>query len=187
VTSYGNTMSDAQVEQMKSAGSDVAGLKQATTGSRFQLWKMVSQSGSYQVSETLMHQIYELTCTESKICRRDTTIKGGGPVAMPPGVKTIAGAAMFEVDTVKGDLVLQLPVPLTALETRTEVATTVPGETGGSTTTPLKPFYLQAAKKMTLALPASLGSVSGRREIAVPGQLHEGGKITVTWRFSAPQ
>jgi len=188
VSSYGNAMSDAQLGRMKSAGADVAEINRMTTGSRFQLWKMTSQSGTYSVAENVSHQVFEMTCTATKICRRDTKISGTGPVPMPPGGRSIAGAAMFEVDTQMSNVVVQFPVPLAVLETTQNVTTTIPGDTtAGQTRTVLKPFYLQASQAITLPLPQDLGSVSGRKTFPVQGLDHEGGEIAVTWRFSRPR
>lgn len=183
VSNYGNNMSDAQLGQMKSAGEDVSALNKMATGNRFQLWKLTSQSGEYLVSEDLFHQVFEMTCTATKPCKRTTRISGGGKVPAPPGGASIAGASVFEVDSEKHDLVLQLPVPLAALDAQQTVVTNIQGETGGTSRVTVRPWMMPAMKPMTISIATDLRSVSGQKDIEIPGRQHEGGVLRVSWQF----
>ena len=73
---------------IKSAGADIAAIQQTMSGTRFQLWQLTSQSGTYSIDETVSKQVFEMTCTETKVCKRVETTKGGGAI---PGGKSVAG------------------------------------------------------------------------------------------------
>jgi hypothetical protein len=71
----------------------------------------VAQSGTYSIDELLHFQVFEMTCNSTnKICRREETRKGGGPVPAPAGGQSTAGASMLEVNGSKKQLVVSLPV-----------------------------------------------------------------------------
>lgn len=71
----------------------------------------MAQSGTYSIDELLHFQVFEMTCNSTnKICRREETRKGGGPVPAPAGGQSTAGASMLEVNGSKKQLVVSLPV-----------------------------------------------------------------------------
>jgi len=157
------------------------------SASQYQLWRSVSQSGTYSIDELHHHQVFEMTCNKTdKLCRREETRKGSGPVPAPAGGQSTAGASMLEVNSAKKELVVSLPVPLAPLNYTQTVVTTVPGEKGGVTQTVAKPWMLRASKPMTVTIPTDLKSVSGTQSFKLDGTYDEGGTVTVKWRFSAP-
>jgi hypothetical protein len=180
VQAYGENMTITP--EMKSARQDADTLQTMASGKRFQLWQMESQVGTYQVDEQVTHQVFELTCTQVKKCVRNTVRRGGGSIPSPDG-RSLKGASLFEVDDLNKDLVFQLPVPLVLLEAKETVTTSIPDEQGSSTTVPMKPWMLQAAK-LTVTVPADLKSASGSKEYQIGGQWEAGGKLTVSWQLT---
>jgi hypothetical protein len=178
VANYGNNME--MTPEIKSAGADIAAVQKTMSGTRFQLWRSTSQSGTYLIDETISKQVFEMTCTTTKICKRVVTNKGGGAIPAAPGGKSIAGASMLEVDSTGRDMILQLPMPVMPLPVTKTVTTTLIDDdaTGGTGFAPL-----WTNKPITVAIPADLKSVSGTQTIAVPGNQSEGGTLTVTWQF----
>lgn len=182
VSSYGNTM--AMTPAIKSAGADIAVVGQAMKSTRFQLWRETAQSGTYSIDEEHHRQVFEMTCTNVRVCKRDDIRKGGGAIAAPPGGKAVAGVSMLEVDTVNKDMTLTLPMPLTMLGYTQTVTTTIPDEKGGTTQTMLPGWMKGAAEPMTVSVAANATSVSGTRTIQVKGEGAERGTITVNWQFT---
>ena len=152
----------------------------AKPGTRFQLWRSTSQSGSYQVTEHSEYQVYEMTCSDTRVCKRTTDTHGGGPI---PGVadgRSAAGASMFEVDGVKKDIVLMLPVPVTPLPVDTRVATTIPDDDAKSARGFAKPI-LADARQIIVPLERDRIESSGTQTYRIDGEGIEGGTLTVTW------
>lgn len=152
-------------------------------GTRFQLWRSTSQGGSYQVSEHDEWQVYEMTCTDTKVCKRTTDTQGGGPI---PGVadgRSAAGASMFEVDGLNKNLVLLLPLPVTPLPVETRVVTTIPGDVSKGGKTFAKPI-LTNAKQLTVPLKGDSLQGSGSQSYQVDGEGIEGGMLTVNWSLT---
>ena len=87
-TEYGNNME--MTPDIKSAGADIAAVQKTMSGTRFQLWQSTSQSGTYSIDENISKQVFEMTCTDTKVCKREVTTKGSGAIPAPPGSKSIA-------------------------------------------------------------------------------------------------
>jgi hypothetical protein len=181
VSDYGNNME--MTPDIKSAGADIAAASQAMKSTRYQLWQNISQSGTYQVDEEHHRQVFELTCTAAKTCKRSDVRKGGGPIPTPPGASS-AGFSMLEVDSVSKDMVIVLPVPLAPLTYTQTVTTNIPDETG-STKQSIAPLLLGGdLQRITVSIPGSVASLSGTKAIPVKGAGAEGGTLTVNWKFT---
>lgn len=178
---YGNNME--MTPEIKSAGADIAAVQKTMSGTRFQLWRSTSQSGTYSIDETISKQVFEMTCTTTKVCKRVVTNKGGGPIPAPPGAKSTPVASMIEVDSTGRDMVLSLPMPLAPLPITKSVTTTMIDDDakGGPAYASLWPM---TNKPITVAIPGDLKTVSGTQTITVPGDQSEGGTLTVNWRFT---
>ncbi|HUQ09410.1 MAG TPA: hypothetical protein VM146_03775 [Steroidobacteraceae bacterium] len=180
VSDYGNNM---QMTDIESARADVAAVNETMKSKRFQLWQITSQSGTYQVDEEHHRQVFEMTCTAAKTCKRSDVRKGGGPIPTPPGAKSGAGFSLLEVDTVNKDMVIVLPVPLAPLSYTQTVTTNIPDETG-STKQSVAPVLLGGdMQRMTVSIPGGVTS-SGTQTIPVKGDGAEGGTLTVNWKFT---
>jgi hypothetical protein len=177
VTNYGNNMQ--MTPEIKSAGADIAAVQKTLSGTRFQLWQSTSQSGTYSIDETISKQVFEMTCTETKVCKRVVTNKGGGAI---PGGKS-ASASMIEVDSTGHDMVLQLPMPAAPLPiTRTVTTTMIDDDAKGGPT--FASLWPSNGKPITVAIPADLKTVSGTQTTTIPGKQAEGGTLTVNWKFT---
>lgn len=185
VAEYANTNRDSLNATRKSVQGDAAALSKAATDKRFQLWNLVSQSGQYQFSEQVTSQVFEMTCTKTKKCERIVVRKGGGAIPPPPGGKSPAGSSMFEVDSTAKNAVIRLPMPLAPLQVEQTVTTTIPDETGGKSTVPVPPWMAKAVTPITVPVPTDLASASGTKTLNVAGSYEEGGKLTITWKFTA--
>ena len=123
VTEYGNDME--MTPDIKSAGQDIATVQKTMSGTRFQLWQSTSQTGTYSIDENISKQVFEMTCTETKVCKREETTKGSGAIPPPPGSKSIPAASMLEVDSTGRDMMFTLPMPLVPLPVNKTVTTTI--------------------------------------------------------------
>lgn len=180
VNSYADNMpAPTNVAQRQ---ADISALAVAG-GPRFQLWQMKSQTGSYFIEESHFKQIYEMTCTRAKACKRDETIKGGGDVPGPANGRSSAGSSMFEVDSLNKDLILQLPMPLAPLKVTSTVETSIPNEKGGVKDGFAKPWTLPLSKPITVRIPGDLRSFTGMQEVKIPGDKAEAGILLVRWTF----
>ena len=187
VSAYANTNRDQLNATRQAVAGDMDTLGKAGKGSRFQLWKLASQWGEYQVNEQVIFQVFEATCTESKKCVRTTVKKGSGGVPSPPGGASVAGASMFEVDGSKKEVVLRLPMPLVPLPLEQTVTSNISGDKIGQSKVTMPPWMSKALTTMTVAIPGdALRSVSGSKIIDIEGPYEEGGKLTVSWSFTAP-
>jgi hypothetical protein len=182
VSAYGNNME--MTPEIKSAGAEIADIQKTVSGTRYQLWKQTSQSGTYSIDETISKQVFEMTCTESKVCKRVVTTKGGGAIPTPPGAGP-GGVSMVEVDSTGRDMMLTLPMPLAPLPITKAVTTTIIDDDtkGGPGVAPL--WTMPANKPITVAIPAGIKSVSGTKTIAIPGNQSEAGTLTVNWKFTS--
>lgn len=179
VSAYGNQMQKpADIKQTQAAIGELAG----TGMPRFQLWRSKSQTGIYSIGEKVEFQVFEMTCTAAKICKRTTTTNGSGSVGEPAGRST-GGASMFEVDGLNSNLVLMLPVPLVPLATETKVVTTIPNDPTIGGKGFAKPM-LNNVKPITVTLHGQINS-SGTMRIPVEGKFEEGGLLTINWSIAA--
>ena len=179
VANYGNNME--MTPEIKSAGADIAAVNKMASATRFQLWQSTSQNGTYSIDENVSKQVFEMTCTETKVCKRVVTVKGGGAIPAPPGGKSLAGASLLEVDSTGRDMVLNLPMPVVPLPVTKAVTTTIIDDdsTGGAGFA-----QLWTNKPITVAIPADLKSLSGTKTVTIAGNQAEGGTLTVNWQFT---
>lgn len=182
VSNYGTNLQ--MTPELKSAGADIAAVNKMASGTRFQLWHSTAQSGTYSIEENISKQVFEMTCTASKVCKRIETVKGGGAIPAPPGGKSTAGASMLEVDSTGGDMVLSLPMPLAPLPiTRTVTTTIIDDDSkGGPGFAPL--WTMPANKPITVKIPKDLAAVSGAQSIVIAGEQAGAGMLTVSWHFT---
>lgn len=181
VAEYGNNME--MTPDIKSAGADIAAMNQAMKVARYQLWQNTSQTGTYQVDEERNRQVFELTCTATKTCKRSDVRKGGGPIPTPPGASS-AGFSMLEVDSVSKDMVIVLPVPLAPLTYTQTVTTNIPDEAGSTKQSIVPLLFGGDQQRITVSIPGSAASLSGTQTIPVKGEGAEGGTLTVNWKFT---
>lgn len=182
VADYGNNME--MTPDIKSAGADIKAVSQAMKSTRYQLWQITSQSGTYTVDEEHHRQVFEMTCTAAKTCKRSDIRKGGGPIPAPPGSQSGAGFSLLEVDTVNNDMVIVLPTPLVPLKYTQTVTTNIPDETG-STQQSVMPLLLGGdMQRITVSIPSGVANLSGTQAIPVKGEGAEGGTLTVNWKFT---
>ena len=181
-TEYGNNMQ--MTPDIKSAGQDIAAVQKTMSGTRFQLWQSTSLSGTYSIDENISKQVFEMTCTETKVCKREETTKGSGAIPPPPGSKSIPNASMLEVDSTGRDMMFTLPTPLVPLPINKTVTTTIMDDdaTGGPGFARLS--GLPNNKPVTVAIPADLKSLSGTQSFAIKGSQSEAGTLTVNWTFT---
>jgi hypothetical protein len=181
-TEYGNNMQ--MTPDIKSAGQDIAAVQKTMSGTRFQLWQSTSLSGTYSIDENISKQVFEMTCTETKVCKREETTKGSGAIPPPPGSKSIPNASMLEVDSTGRDMMFTLPTPLVPLPINKTVTTTIMDDdaTGGPGFARLS--GLPNNKPVTVAIPADLKSLSGTQSFAIKGSQAEAGTLTVNWTFT---
>jgi hypothetical protein len=182
VEAYGNSMQ--MTPELKSAGEDIDKLGK-TDGPRYQLWKAVSQKGTYFVDEFYKGQTADPACMEKpkQRCHRQETRKGGGDFASPPG-RVNASGAMFEVDARKKDIVMTLPMPMMPLTYNREVMSDFPDEASGSSQGIMQMTLGSAAKPMTVTIPGDLKTLSGTQQVKVDGVEGEGGTVTVRWTLA---
>lgn len=178
---YGNNME--MTPEIKSAAADAAAVQKTMSGTRYQLWQQTSQSGTYSVDETISKQVFEMTCTNTKVCKRVETNKGGGAIPAPPGAPS-GGVSMVEVDTTGRDIMLTLPMPLMPLPITKTVTTTIIDDDHKSGPGFAKPWMVPANKPITVALPADLKSVSGTKTYPIKGDQAEAGTLVVKWQFT---
>lgn len=180
VENYGNNMEITP--ELKSAGDDIQKLGK-TSGPRYQLWKAVSQKGTFFVNEYYKGKTADPACMEKpgQRCNREETRKGSGDIASPPG-KANASIAMFEVDAQKKDIVMTLPAPMMPLTYNREVKSDFPGETAGNSQ-----GYVQingSSKPLTITIPGDLKTLSGTEQVKADGTEAEGGTVTIKWTIA---
>jgi hypothetical protein len=181
IAAYGNQM---DLDTIKTGKAQVAEATQVATAARFQMWTLTSQQGTYSIDEQLTRQVYEMTCTDTQVCKRTETRQGAGSIASPAGTKPGAGVSFLEVDAINKDIMAMLPVPLTQMKYKQVVTTSIPDETGGTTEAVSTPWMLDASKPNAVAIPGELKTVSGTQTYAVKGEEDAGGTITVKWTFT---
>jgi hypothetical protein len=181
VTNYGMNMEITP--ELASARDDIA-IASKQGGPRYQTWQALSQQGTYAVDETYRGATSDLACFNKpkQRCNRQETRKGGGAIPAPAG-KASPSTAMFEVDSLKKDIFMTLPIPLAALSYTRDVVSDYPDEERGPGQGVLTNL-LDKVKPITVVIPADLHSVAGTQTIKLDGQEGEGGTLTVKWQFS---
>jgi len=178
VAEYGNSMdlNDVKAKKQMAEGLTKPGAP------RYQLWRLKSQSGTYLVDELTSHQVFEMTCTRTKVCKRTVTTKGGGDIPQTPD-RSVEGASMIEVDSVNKDLVVMLPAALLPLKVESVVQTTIQDDDvhgGAGIAMPLT----RNQDPMTFTIPGNELSASGSKTIKGTGTGAESGTLTVNWTFT---
>jgi hypothetical protein len=157
--------------------------KMATTN-RFQTWKQTSQTGTYRIDELINRQVFEMTCTETRVCKRTEVRLGAGSLTPPAGSKS-TGASLLEVDSAKKDMMVMLPLPLGPLGYTQTVNTTIPEDEGGGTSKQTSsPWMLKAYQPAPAAIPGDFKKVSGSQSYKIDGDQAAGGTLTVNWAFT---
>ena len=183
VTTYGLTQGASP--QLQSARADIAAASRQD-GPRYQTWRALSQTGTYTVNEMYRGQTADPACMERPRarCNRQENRKGGGELRPPSGSRGSPSVAQFEVDSVKRDVFLKLPVPLSAMTYTREVNSDFPGETSGFSQSVLNFPVLLELEPLTIAIPPDLRTLSGKEIIKVDGEGAEGGSLVVNWQFA---
>jgi hypothetical protein len=150
---------------------------------RYQLWRLTSLNGTYDIDETHNIQVYEMTCTNTRICKRTTVTRGAGNIPPSPAGRSIEGASMLEVDSVGKDLVFSLPAPLAPLKTETTVKTSIPNDPSKGGATFASPL-LKYPQPITVRINGSALKASGTQVYPIEGDKMSKGTLTVTWTFS---
>jgi hypothetical protein len=177
IADYGNKMDGKDMQARKAEGQAV--FKQEAP--RYQLWKLTSQSGTYEVDEVTSRQVFEMTCTRTRVCKRTVTARGKGTIPPPPG-GSVEGTSLLEIDSVMKDLAAKMPLPLQALNVESNVQTTIPDDDFKvDQSLWLRMFRL--ADFLTLAIPGNALPASGTTTLKNTGDGAESGILTVKWSF----
>jgi len=183
VEAYGNSMEITP--ELKSAGKDIEKLGKVD-GPRYQLWRAVSQEGTYSVDEYYRGQTADPACMEKPgaRCHREETRKGNGKLTQPDGKKT-PGIGSFEVDAQKKDIVMTLPTPMWPLTCTSVVKSDFPDESSGSSQC-TSGLGQVSFKPLTVVIPGDLKQLSGSQELKSDGAEGEGGTLSVRWSITVP-
>ena len=177
ISDYGNQMDVKEVQARKAEGQAL--LKPGAP--RYQLWKLVAQSGTYEVDETTTRQVFEMTCTRTQVCRRVVTTRGKGPIPPPPR-GSVEGASLLEIDSDKKDVEAKMPVPLQGLRVESKVQSNIPDDDyEAAQTLPVR--ILKGAESLSFAIPGDALQASGTKTIKGTGAGAESGTLTVNWTF----
>jgi hypothetical protein len=180
VQKYSSTLE--MTPELKQAGRDIDAIGKEGPP-RYQMWKMVSQSGTFAADETYNAQISEVGEGASTRYTRNETRKGSGALPPPANGKSAAGKLVFEVDNVRKDIFLMLPVPLGLAMVTSTVRTTVPDQKSGTSQIHLG-AVIGGFKQQTFAIPAGLNNAAGTETVKGAGPESEGGTHTVKWRIT---
>lgn len=182
VKNYGLNMQ--MTPELTSVKDDVAAVgKQGAL--RYQTWKAVSQNGTYAIEESYRAQTADPICMEkpNQRCKREETRKGGGNVPAPANGKSSASTSMLEVDSVKKEMFITLPMPLNALTYTKNVVSDYADEKSGTSQGFIANF-LAKVKPITVTIPQGLRSVSGTEKIQLDGAEGESGTLAIKWQFT---
>ena len=171
-------------EEEKSARGDIEEASKIKDPNRYQIWKGLSQKGTYLVDEFYKGESADPACHKepNARCHYQETRKGGGEIA-PPAGKPNATVVQFETDSKKKEAWVALPIPLSALTYDRDVKTNYPDERDAANKGTVVGF-LNKLKPITVAIPAGVKTVSGTETIAVDGDQGERGTLTVKWQFA---
>ena len=182
-----------QLDATLKTGRDTAASLQAG-GDRYQVWRAASQKGRYTIEgqSRIVHRDPGCMALPGATCQRDTVSKGAGDAPPVPGGK--GGPSAAEVDMQSKTITLVLPVPMGVLPYTDVVTSNEPPGTQqvppGTHARQLK-FVTTADGKVapgqpvTLPLKGGWRSQAGEQVLQVPGEGPEGGRLVVSWRFSA--
>jgi hypothetical protein len=191
-----------RVAAMNAAGKEVQGLAQPGS-MRYQAWRPTAQKGTYAIDEVVHISSTDPICMSKPRhrCTREETRNGAGDVPTPADARTkgnagaAAGISALELDAEKGSLTIVLPVPLAMLP-YTETITS--DEPDGTYETPIprgarkrESFFRVSAsgtgymneKPLAVVLKGGWRDQAGEQVVKMPGDLGNGGTLTVRWRF----
>jgi hypothetical protein len=179
IVAYGTSADPTLAKSLKPEVDEV--MKQ--DGPRYQMWRGLSQTGTYAIDETYSEKIADPGCHDkpNRQCSRAETRKGGGEVPMPAEAKGISNGQL-EFDTVKKDLYITLPTPFLPLGYTRHVTSDYDNEKNGSSLETLHnlPGTLQP---ITVAITGDARKLSGTQTIKSAGKAGESGTLTVSWQF----
>lgn len=184
VKAYGSTMQ--LTPELMSAGKDIDKLGK-TPGPRYQAWRSVSQKGTYSSDEFYTAQTADPICMEKpkQRCNRQETRKGGGVLPVPPG-KEFKGVGMFEIDSVKKDIVMILPGPSWPMPCTSEIKSDFPDEASGHSTCTVPFSYGSDSdnKPLTFVIAGDTKTFTGTKTVKLPGAEGESGTATYKWTLT---
>lgn len=168
----------ATMNSARSAKKDVEAVGK-TGPANYQLWKAVSQAGTYSLDEWEAVVDADPGCMEKPgaVCHSDLTRKGSGNLPAPPGGKSAPVGAMFEVDNAEKSMMLVLPTPMMPLPYTQVLKTDRPGQTSGTTSG--YGGIPGDRKPITVALKGDSIAQSGTETQKV-----DGGTVTVRWQLA---
>lgn len=170
---------------------------------RYQMWVATGrQTGTYEIAETMNYVDADPICQShaDKRCRTTVTRSGKGEIPLPPVMKAsdtnAAGAAMAELDSAAGTLVLTLPAPMNALAFEEKVVSDDPETKNGTASKVIYvPPLKEAAKTLTVPVKGKLVGQSGVEKVSIKASTGgdrilnetagEDGTLTIRWSISA--
>lgn len=176
ITDYANKM---DVKDMQARKGEADAFK--IDSPRYQLWKVTAQTGTYEIDELVTRQVFEMTCTQVKVCKRTVTRTGKGAVPAPPG-RDVESASLLEIDSVGKDIAARMPMPMRELPVKTNVQSNIPDDDYQATAS-LPMHQFKNADTLTLAITSGQLPASGSKTIRNTGKGAESGTLTVTWNF----
>lgn len=176
VTAYA---SGVNVKDFDGARKDIAAAS-AQDAPRYQNWKMVSESATWELEETYDSKNADPICASqpNRQCTRKETRIGGG--ALPPAPPK---GQMLDFDSEKKDVYVAIsPQPVTPMMYTETINTDHPSHKSGSQK---KAFAGFGKQLRPLHGPLSAqGASSGKYEVKGAGVEGESGVLTVSWRFA---
>jgi len=178
IAEYGNTMDASQIKADKKTADALV----RPGESRYQRWRMLAMNGTYAIDELTSLQVFEMTCTRTKVCKRTVTTKGSGAVPQPT-TGSVEGVSMIEVDSTGKDMAVMLPATLLPLKVDTVVQTSIMDDDTKSGPGFAKPM-VKNQETLVVAIPGDSVTSSGTRTFKGTGYGAESGTLTVTWSFT---
>jgi hypothetical protein len=177
ISDYANKMDLKEMQARKSEANAIFKMD----APRYQLWKVTGQTGTYDIDELVTRQVFEMTCTQVKVCKRTVTRTGKGAIPAPPG-RDVESASLLEIDSVGKDIAAKMPMPMRELPVKTNVQSNIPDDDYQATgSLPMHQF--KNADTLTLAITSGQLPASGSKTIKNTGKGAESGTLTVTWTF----
>jgi flagellar hook-basal body complex protein FliE len=180
VTGYSDSQKMAAAQ---SADTDIANIDKLHDDKRFQPWAVVSQSGSYSLTETYRRQVFDAECTRSNPCTSSEQRTGNGPILLPYGPSSNGGAVLMEVDSSGKDIIIGMP-KATGMEYKVTRSSNIPDDPNNGHETKAPGWLDKADTVLTLSIGNGLQRFSGRKTVQVGGQHEDGGTLTVSWTFT---
>ncbi len=153
-------------------------------GPRYQMWRGLSQEGTYAIDELYREKIADPGCFDkpNKQCSREEIRKGGGDAPVPPEAKGISNAQL-EFDSVKKDVYITLPTPFVPLAYTKQVTSNYADEPSGTSNATLNNLP-GTLKPITAAITGDARNLSGTQKIKMAGSGGESGTLTINWTFT---